>query len=224
MRSYGNIQKVMLLIDWNSQLHLCPEVDPKNEGRRIQSTWDTISKKLSRIFSKEKTKKFNVSFRIYHGWRKGFEEQPSYKEMKKLLSSVDFYKNMSSSSNVVFREGEHFGDKLLAAETERLCGGDYHLPDTLRDRGREYGRDGKKCVMEKMVDTALASDCVFLAFEEPDIWLIIMGEDDDLIPPAYTAEYIQKRKGAGGRVSLVRRPRRYRGNLKDLLIEEKNRE
>lgn len=192
----GGVQRVMVLIDWNSQLHVCSTAFMEDEYSKIRCTWKKIKKRLNSTFFKN-SKRFDVSFRIYYGWRKGFEDQPSYRNMKTFLNSDSFYADMGEP-NVVFRAGEHFGDKLLAAEETRLyIAKDCHLPDTLRRR-----EDGN--VEEKMVDTALASDCVFLAFDEPDMWLIIMGEDDDLIPPVCTAEHVQKRNGGEGRVFLMR--------------------
>jgi hypothetical protein len=58
---------------------------------------------------------------------------------------------------------------------------DHHLPSTLqRDRTGELG--------EKMVDTALVSDLLHLAIEDDGSWLIVIGQDADLVPGILTAE------------------------------------
>jgi hypothetical protein len=46
-------------------------------------------------------------------------------------------------------------------------------------------------IEEKMVDTAIASEFVDLAHREPERWLMLVGEDDDLVPPTYVAEGIR---------------------------------
>ena len=41
---------------------------------------------------------------------------------------------------------------------------------------------------EKMVDTALVSDLIYLALENDRSWLIVVGQDADLVPGVLTAE------------------------------------
>ncbi len=53
-----------------------------------------------------------------------------------------------------------------------------------------------------MVDTALAADIVDVAHRERDRWILVFGEDDDLVPPVLVAEGI--RAGDGGAIVLVR--------------------
>ena len=54
-----------------------------------------------------------------------------------------------------------------------------------------------------MVDTALAADLLAWARLQPTEWAIVMAEDDDLIPPLFTAEaWVTP---CGGRTLLVRR-------------------
>lgn len=53
-----------------------------------------------------------------------------------------------------------------------------------------------------MVDTAIASDLVDLAHREPNRWLVIVGDDDDLVPAVFVAE--GARGPAQGKVLLIR--------------------
>ena len=54
-----------------------------------------------------------------------------------------------------------------------------------------------------MVDTALATDLLAWARLSPSEWAVVLAEDDDLVPPLFTAEaWI---KPHGGRALLVRR-------------------
>lgn len=76
-----------------------------------------------------------------------------------------------------------FGDRLLGARAIRLCGKgqDHHLPNTLQ-------QDRRGALVEKMVDTALVSDLIHLAMEDDGSWLIVVGQDADLVPGILTAE------------------------------------
>ncbi len=47
-----------------------------------------------------------------------------------------------------------------------------------------------------MVDTAMAADTVVCAYQDPEDWIIMVGEDDDLVPPLFTAEAIISSRGA----------------------------
>ena len=88
----------------------------------------------------------------------------------------------SPNASHVVRELE-FGDRLLGARDIRLCGRrqDHHLPSTYQqNRAGIYG--------EKMVDTALVADLLHLAIESDRSWLVVVGQDADLVPGILTAE------------------------------------
>ncbi|MEG8040477.1 hypothetical protein QP166_14420 [Sphingomonas sp. LR60] len=76
-----------------------------------------------------------------------------------------------------------FGDRLLGARDDRLCGPrlDHHLPST-------YQKSRDELWGEKMVDTALISDLLLLAIENDGSWLVVVGQDADLVPGILTAE------------------------------------
>ncbi|KIP87056.1 hypothetical protein SN15_04265 [Stenotrophomonas maltophilia] len=52
-----------------------------------------------------------------------------------------------------------------------------------------------------MVDTALAADMIVVAFQEPDEWVVVVSEDDDLVPPLFVVEAIKS--GRSSRVLLM---------------------
>jgi len=90
---------------------------------------------------------------------------------------------LSPKPNVIFSQQVDFGDRLLHASVNRLHAKlDCHLPNTLRNR---HGSE----IEEKMVDTALAADVVSSAYRDNGSWILVVTEDDDLIPPAYAAEF-----------------------------------
>ena len=131
---------------------------------------------------------FFLFLRAYHGWRRGFEptaRRRGLEEARRFFSPNDpedrGLSAYSPRTSQAVRSLE-FGDRLLGARDERLCGqGDHHLPRTLQqDRAGNLG--------EKMVDTALVSDLIYLALENDRSWLIVVGQDADLVPGVLTAE------------------------------------
>jgi hypothetical protein len=141
--------------------------------------------------------RFDITLRLYHGWRKGFEETHRRKALVTTVAETDFAA-ASPKPGIVYRPEVGFGDTLLTGLPIRLhqrlgC----HLPNTLRHRDRSVDQ-----WEEKMVDTAIASDLVYAASCDTDTWLIVVGDDDDLIPPVYVAESM--RAEHNGRVVLIR--------------------
>jgi hypothetical protein len=72
-----------------------------------------------------------------------------------------------------------------------------HLPNTIR---LDIERGGDR---EKMVDTALTCDVLVDARSSPETLRLILAEDDDLVPAAFTADAWGKPKG--GRTIIVRK-------------------
>jgi hypothetical protein len=190
------VKDVVAFIDWNSQVHNAPL------GRRVKDeeviatevlgfSLATIKSVLQGAFLDSR---FSVSLRFYSGWRKGFEPSVRRKALQRALSATDF--SLFQGRNVVFRSETSFGDQLRSAVNSRThkvlnC----QLTNTLRmERGRPR---------EKLVDTALASEVVDWAHRDFSDWLLILAEDDDLVPPVMIAEGI--RGTSGGRVLLLRR-------------------
>jgi hypothetical protein len=128
-------------------------------------------------------KNFQVLLRFYHGWRKGYEPTKNLKAIRKVIAETDF-STASEKPSVAYLGDVAYGDTLLAALSKRMHRSHgIHLPNTLRDRGI-------KGYEEKMVDTALAADLIVCAYQDPNEWILLVTEDDDLIPPLFTAESI----------------------------------
>jgi uncharacterized LabA/DUF88 family protein len=139
--------------------------------------------------------RFRVSLRLYHGWHKGYEPTANRKAAQVAVGRADFA-TLSQRPSVVFSPVVEFGDRLSSALDRRLHDRlAIHLPNTLRKRYAE--------VEEKMVDTALAADVVSTAYREAGDWIVVVTEDDDLIPPVYVAEAALL--GSGARVLLLRK-------------------
>lgn len=180
---------IHVLIDWNSELRGLSGNGERDEAEVARRALKQVCRRVGKLLHElAEDEAFFLFLRAYHGWRTGFE--PTVR--RRALEAARIYnpnnpedKGISEYSprpTQVIRDLE-FGDRLLGARNERLCGPrkDHHLPKTLQqDRAGQIG--------EKMVDTALVSDLIHLALENDDSWLIVIGQDADLIPGILTAE------------------------------------
>ena len=134
--------------------------------------------------------------RLYHGWHKGWEPTENFRAMISTVSETDF-SVLTQTPNVVCSSDVQYGHTLLSAFPERTHHRPpIHLPNTLRRRARNARPT------EKMVDTALAADLLEWARRESDEWALVLSEDDDVVPPLFTAEaWIRPH---GGRAFIVR--------------------
>lgn len=195
----NDITKVTALVDWNSQIHAASPVQKSSPVDLCSDTLRYLGRAIGKVLnSVEADRRYDVTLRIYHGWRRGFEATARRKAMVQVFTGEDF-PSLSERTNVVIRPDLNFGDCLCSALPKRLhanlaC----HLPNTLH-----YDAINKAKSEEKMVDTAIAGDLVDLAYREPERWLMVVGEDDDLVPPVFIAEGVRGR--GDGRVLLVRR-------------------
>ena len=157
-------------------------------------TLDRTARLVGRALNPEKAK-FRVSLRLYHGWHKGWQPTESFKAATRAVGDTDLAG--LSPDRVDFSPAVQFGHTLLAALLERQHPrSSIHLPNTLRDR-----MTGQPT--EKMVDTALAADLLAWAHLSPSEWALVLAEDDDVVPPLFTAEALIKPHG--GRALLLRK-------------------
>lgn len=180
---------VHVLIDWNSELRLEPGADARNGADVARRALKQVCRRVGKLLHEmAEGQAFFLFVRAYHGWRTGFE--PTAR--RRALEAARTYdpnnpedrglSEYSPRPTQVLRDLE-FGDRLLGARSARLCGPrrDHHLPKTLQqDRAGQLG--------EKMVDTALVSDLIHLALENDNSWIIVIGQDADLVPGILTAE------------------------------------
>lgn len=175
---------VTCFVDWNSQLLLTRVDYKKHPVDAAHAAFRQVTRRIAKsLVSVDKGLNFLVHLRLYHGWRKGFEETANFKAIRKIIAETDF-STASDKPSVTYSGNVGFGDCLLSAYPQRMHPRlSIHLPNTLRNQGA-HGHE------EKMVDTALAADLVFSAYQDPDDWVLVVSEDDDLIPPLFTAETI----------------------------------
>ncbi len=176
-----------VLIDWNSELRPLPgNRDSAEVARRALKQ---VCRRVGKLLHEQaEGEAFFLFLRVYHGWRRGFDPTPR----REALEAARVYNpsnpedrglsEYSPRPTQVLRDLD-FGDRLLGARDVRLCGKavDHHLPSTL-----QQDRTGND--IEKMVDTALVSDLIHLAIEDDGSWLVVVGQDADLVPGILTAE------------------------------------
>jgi len=93
------------------------------------------------------------------------------------------FPDLSYRPNVVFLPNVQYGHTLREALAERRHRHPpIHLPNTLREQSKE------STPVEKMVDTALATDLLDWARSDPDEWALVLADDDDFVPPVFAAE------------------------------------
>lgn len=178
-----------VLIDWNSELRALSGASQCNEAEVARRALKQVCRRVGKLLHEEATgEAFFLYLHVYHGWRKGY--QPTSR--RQALEDARIYNPInpddrglseySPGPTQVLRD-LRFGDRLLGARDARLCGPalDHHLPGTLQqDRAGTLG--------EKMVDTALVSDLIHLAIDGDRSWLVVVGQDADLVPGILTAE------------------------------------
>lgn len=189
---------VTAFVDWNSQIHNAKgdRLDPVEKAKRtLRGTLRAVRRVLAR---EEPARRFDVALRLYHGWHKGWEKSVNLRAIMETVAEQGF-PAVYSAPNVLFRQAVGYGHTLLHTLPERRhAGHQIHLANTLRWRTGRPSREEE----EKMVDTALAADLLQWARESPSEWALVLAEDDDVVPPVFTAEaWI---KAHGGRAFIVR--------------------
>lgn len=183
---------VHILIDWNSELRALKCDLQGHQGEVARRVLRLVCRDVGKLLHKmaEGSALF-LHLRAYHGWRRGYEPTPrrsGLEEARRFFSPNDPEDRglaAYSPNQVQVVRTLEFGDKLLGARDERLCGngvnGDHHLPFTLQE-------DATGTPTEKMVDTALVADLIHLASEDDGSWIIVVGQDADLVPGILAAD------------------------------------
>ena len=180
---------VHVLVDWNSELRALKTPGSGDGVEVARRALKFLCRSVGKLLHNQaEAETFFLFLRVYHGWRTG--SAPTLRRQS--LEAARVYNptnpqdrglvEYSPRPSQLIRDLE-FGDRLLGARDVRLCGRrqDHHLPSTYQqDRAGVYG--------EKMVDTALVSDLIHLAIESDRSWLIVVGQDADLVPGILTAE------------------------------------
>lgn len=195
---------VHVLVDWNSELRSLQRPGADEGPEVARRALKVLCRRVGKLLGHEAPgDPFFLFLRAYHGWRVGWEPSPRKRHLEEArifnpsnLSDRGLAEYSPRSDHVV-RELD-FGDRLVGARDVFLCGPrqDHHLPSTLQKN--RAGVPG-----EKMVDTALVADLVRLAVEDDHSWLIVVGQDADLVPGILTAEGLIH--GSGRRIFFLAR-------------------
>ncbi|GAA0743106.1 hypothetical protein LRH25_05965 [Ideonella azotifigens] len=179
-------QKVSAFVDWNSQIHISGDKKQRDPMATAEMVLKKTTTRIARCLGGiDPGGRFRVQLRLYHGWHKGFQPTANRIAITTVLASKNFA-DLSPLRNVVFDSNVAYGDCLLHALSIRLHARlGIHLPNTLQTQHGE--------LTEKMVDTALAADVVSNAASQTDEWIVVVAEDDDLVPPVFTAEALLAR-------------------------------
>ena len=173
--------RVTAFVDWNAQMHNAGAIhaDPRSRAKR---TLEKTVRVIGRSLARRAPDRFHVVLRLYHGWHKGWERTENFLAMISTVSETDF-SVLTQVPNVVCSADVQYGHTLLSALPERThFRPPIHLPNTLRRQARNTP------LTEKMVDTALAADLLDWARRGSNEWALVLSEDDDVIPPLFTAE------------------------------------
>ena len=185
---------VTAFVDWRAQTHNAG-IPRANDTEAARRTLDQTTRMVGQALKSEQMR-FLVSFRLYHGWHRGWQRTDGFRAAAQAVGDADF--SALSGERIEFSPTVRYGHTLLAAMPERQHSRlSLHLPNTLRDQGKGQPPT------EKMVDTALAADLLAWARSFPSEWALVLAEDDDVVPPLFTAE--KWVKPHGGRALLVRR-------------------
>jgi hypothetical protein len=191
------LRRVGLFVDWNAQIREAPPEfldEPIEKCRYALKRMGKIVAKL--LCNLDTDTVFRVQIRLYHGWTSGVSQTQN----RRAFTNVAEFSNPDEifpSSRVLALSEIEFGDRLLDALPARQNRGlQIHLPNTYR---RQRGDTEP---VEKMVDTALASDLLSWARSDPDSIALVVSSDDDVVPPVFVAEAWMK--PFGGSVYLVR--------------------
>lgn len=188
---------VAVFVDWQSQLinsRGIRNIIPKRAANQALSfVAKTVSSTLEKIDEKAI---FFAEVKIYHGWHRGLTPMPSYKALKEVFIEGDAPGRVG---RVSFDWQQPFGNILTNCSSHRMHQNlRVHLPNTLRADLIDSSK-----TREKMVDTALTCDVLASARSNPSDVRLILGEDDDLVPSAFTADSWGKERG--GRTFIVRK-------------------
>ncbi len=163
-----------IFVDWDSARRILPHgfvrrsrlVTIAQAVEEVQNWAATVLRSI------DKRSIFRVEMRVYHGWRRGKTETDEKRDFDSFLRDHCTHRTVE---RVSFEPGLGYGDDLLC------CSWRGRLNDTLRRRV-----DGVE--VQKMVDTALVADVLHQAKTATHRIILVVSDDDDILPGVYTAE------------------------------------
>lgn len=157
-----------IFVDWNNVRRLFTPETGHNQAAKIQKAIFKMQEQCAGILRNiDSTSTYKVQTRFYDGWHRNDTPTSVLLEMQKAFATWSLERTIG---NIYFQSDLNFGNHL-ACNSHRSP-----LFSTYRDSG------------QKMVDTAISCDFLYmLKNKQIDIGLIA-SDDDDFVPAALTAE------------------------------------
>lgn len=170
------IRQVYAFVDWDTarRLRWLPPSVARSGVRSLDVQLKELYMAIARGCKALCDDRCMVRVRLYHGWHQGKTPTQDYRD----LAAIQPRRLAFGDLSVAF-EPPQIADSLL-------CGGRHaSLRNTLRKRENALEHE------QKLVDTALAADLLFLARQHStnkDADFLVVSEDDDMIPPVVVAQ------------------------------------
>lgn len=169
----SHVRRVQVFVDWDTARRIVRADARRGRRSLVERAIGAIQDSLADLLmARHPNGVFRVTMRVYHGWHRGLTATEDWQKFEEF--------------RLAFRTGRTIGKVSFAPEIEyghqMLCNSRRgRLMDTVRRR--QDGLDE-----QKMVDTALISDILhYTRYKDGDM-VIVVGDDDDLLPGVFTAE------------------------------------
>lgn len=167
-RTSPKLTRACVFVDWhnveaNNRLPTASRLSKRFEYAVFQIQ-ETVANTLKH---RDSTVRYRATLRLYHGWHRGLSPTDARVVFETLNMTESFGRTIGLVS---FAPEIRFGNEL-ACDTRRNP-----LLNTARAQG------------QKMVDTAIACDLLFMLHTGLANVGIIVSDDDDFIPAVFTAE------------------------------------
>lgn len=171
------IRSALVFVDWDSARRIGNVGKIRNVRRPMREVEDAIAALQDEVAKLLHDKEvYRVSWRIYHGWHNGTTPTQDRKDFEGFVNSYESRR----LEKISFGRDFKYGDEILCQSSRSP------LRYTLRNQPRGQGQDDRP--VQKMVDTALVSDLLHAARSRDHDRLIVIGDDDDLLPGLFVAE------------------------------------
>ena len=105
-------------VDWTAQMHNAGAYGNTPPHERAQRTLVQTLRSIGRALSAERPQ-FRVSFRLYHGWHKGWQPTDGFKTVLQAVGATDF--TALSRARVDFSSTVQYGHTLIEASFVSAC-------------------------------------------------------------------------------------------------------
>ncbi len=168
----SSLRRVTALIDWDTARRLIPHPGQVTL-RHVEAIFERLQTAIANYINASDNKNFyRISWRIYHGWHRGKTKTVDRHVFENYLTAA----RSRTIRQVSFSTDFAFGDHLCCSSKRNP------IFDTLR--ADPETREPR----QKMVDAILICDLLHLARSRDSQLLIVIANDDDIIPGLFTAE------------------------------------